>query len=241
MGMGDAWQRGMNISKLGLSDEAHQIAFGLKGGNVNVYSSLGDVQFGNNGYVALFATENTPATVPWPNFVAGSRNLALIHIVQNFEQLQHEGRSFDPDKYDVRIVDTHLHNTAAENFEVIVEPYGPYTAYNKGVVWLTDYDDINDAHANRPKMVKINDDRFMVLWEKWTQTEYIETFAMIVDEYGHILSPATSLGNSARLHRGDDAFALGDKAAWVVGEADVPRLVLYTVDENLSLEVFEIL
>ena len=29
--------------------------------------------------------------------------------------------------------------------------------------------------------------------------------------------------------------SLGDKAAWVIGEAKGPRLVLYTLDETLTL------
>ena len=114
-----------------------------------------------------------------------------------------------------------------------------YDGRNKQIAWLTSYSDLNSENAERPKLVRIGAGRYIVLWEKWTLGTYVETLGMVVDEYGNILEEATSLGEP-RLHRGDGAFALGEKAAWVVGERDVPQLVLYTVDGDLTLERHEI-
>ena len=58
-----------------------------------------------------------------------------------------------------------------------------------------------------------------------------------MDEYGNVLKAPTSLGATARLHR---PFKFGTKAAWIVGETSVAKLVLYTLDADLNLVRHEV-
>ena len=66
------------------------------------------------------------------------------------------------------------------------------------------------------------------------------TWAAVIDEYGLVLRTPAQISTTARLHRQDSPFRFGTKAAWVVGETTVAKLVLYTLDASLSLVRHEI-
>lgn len=55
--------------------------------------------------------------------------------------------------------------------------------------WLTHYTDAAQLHAERPKLVGLGGDRYVVLWELWhrtgTTTETFEgVYAMLIDDQG---------------------------------------------------------
>ena len=224
---------------------SHRVAFAIKGGDVttvpfyqNTFSRLGDLAPGTAGYGLLFSTEKSPVYTGGTSAVVSSRNVAFVHVRSDFDQVAGNGDNM----YDVAIVDTTVGNPGAQTFDVPIKDYWgtTFAGKNKGIVWLTNYLNRATENAERPKLVSLGDGRFIALWEKWTLTAYTDTFAALIDEYGHLLRGPSSIGPGVRLHRQDSAIQLGSKAAWVVGEATVPKLVLYTLDADLKLTRFEI-
>mgnify|MGYP003383744442 CR=1 FL=1 len=88
--------------------------------------------------------------------------------------------------------------------------------------------------------MSLGDGRFIALWEKWSLTAFSGTWAAVIDEYGNVLKAPRSIGAGVRLHRQDSPIRFGSKAAWIIGEASVPKLVLYTLDADLLLTRVEI-
>jgi hypothetical protein len=236
--LGDAGFRGIGLSKI--NESIYNISLGAKGGDMstgggyqNTFTRMGDHALGLDGYVQVFATESN---AEWMlDTVSGPRNVGFVHLIPGI------GAQAPDNQYDVAIVDTGMGNDAAVDFTVEISTYfgNMYEGKNKQIAWLTDYQDGANEHAERPKVVRLADDSYAVLWEKWTADAYVETVATIVDEYGNTLVEKKSLG-SARLQRGDSAVALAGKAAWVVGEKEIPQLVLYLLDAQLELERHEI-
>ncbi|MCP5196526.1 MAG: hypothetical protein H6974_07035 [Gammaproteobacteria bacterium] len=252
LSLGDAGlTRGINVNKVDESGGRRLLALAAKGGDRsqtgggynNTFTRLGDLQLGENGYVLLFATEPTP---DWEtnetgyDAVQGSRNLGIVHIPWNFDQLPIDIHN----PYDIHITDTELGNSLAQDFTVpVTTQKPPFIGVNKGIVWLTDYTDVFSQHAERPKLVRIASGNYLVLWEKWSiyknewgyyEDQYDETLAIIVDEYGNKLSTAKSLGR-IRLSKGDDAFAFNEGAAWLTSNETADALILHTLTPQLIL------
>jgi hypothetical protein len=59
---------------------------------------------------------------------------------------------------------------------------------------------------------------------------------MIIDAAGSAVVAATRLTTTAHLARGDDAFVLGGRAAWLTGDAGARTLTLHFVDASLRYE-----
>ena len=104
---------------------------------------------------------------------------------------------------------------------------------------LNSHADPANLHVENPDLVRLDDGRMIALWEQWTSATPTGLWAMMIDEWGNVLEAPRMIGD-ARLYRGDDAISLGDRAAWVVGDANVPQLVLHTVDDALQLQTFEL-
>jgi hypothetical protein len=187
----------------------------------------------DGGYALLFSTEHDP--VYTGATVIASRNLVFAHVRSDFET------TLPANPYDVQIVDTATQNPAATDFDVsIVDYWGDaFAGHNRGLVWLTDHDDPQNINVENPDLVRLDDGRFIALWEQWTTLEPTGLWGMVVDEWGRVLEEPRMLG-AARLYRGDDAISLGDRAAWVVGDASMPQLVLHTVDDTLTLVSYEL-
>lgn len=233
LALGDASLRGIALARLTpQGQKAERTLYAIKGGDSmtgggynNTFTRLGDLRPSATGYVSLFATEHGNERSENVNV---SRNLAWVHSPAAFHEIE------QPEKYMVTVADTATGNDAADDFEVNILDYweAAFPGHNRGIVWLTDYDDRLTAHAERPKVVRWGADRFYVLWEKWTLTEFEATYALVVDEWGHTIVPARSLGD-VRLSRHDDAFLLDGKAAWLTSIEGVVQLHL--VDSALEL------
>ncbi len=236
---GDAGLRGIGVFDYGVDNTiVERVAFAIKGGDPstggayqNTFTRLGNLVPTTDGYALLFATEHDP--VYTGSAVIASRNLVFAHVRSDFEATN------PPAQYDVQIVDTMTQNPAATDFQVSIVDYwgSAYTGYNRGLVWLTDHDDPVNLHVENPDLVRLDDGRLIALWEQWTTTAPTGLWGMLVDEWGRVLEAPRLLGD-ARLYRGDDAISLGDRAAWVVGDASVPQLVLHTVDDALELRSY---
>src|SRR5690606_23107251 len=114
--------------------------------------------------------------------------------------------------------------------------------YTNRLRWLTWYSAGSNLHAERPKLVGIGGDQYIVLWEEWLYTgDWEDTFngvyGMLIDDHGNILRGATLVTANHHLHRGDDAFLLDGRAAWMTGNAAEKKLYIHLVDADLGYEL----
>ena len=212
--LGDAYPRyivfGRNHSSYSL--------FRIKGnlGDNNTRTRLGNLALIETDpdyrYLALFATENSAVT---GGTIDGPRNLAIVRVKE-------ADNTIDPSLPDSLTV------TSIS------------TQYTNRLRWLTQYSAGSNLHAERPKLVGIGGDEYLVLWEEWLASGYTNTYngvyAMRIDAQGNILTPAKLLAADQHLPRGDDAFLLGGRAAWMSGSAAGHSLTIHFVDAGLNYE-----
>lgn len=214
--LGDAYPRNIVLAK----DHVSYPLFHIKGalGENNTYTRLGNIALVEDdptyGYVALFATENTSNT---GSTINGPRNLAIVRI-------NNSDNSIDPNLPDTLTVSS------------------SGTQYANRLKWLTNYSAASNLHAERPKLIGIGGDKYVLLWEQWLYTgSYYDTFngvyGMVVDDQGNIIHTAKLITNQHHLHRGDDAFLLDDRAAWMTGNATNLELYIHFVDASLNYEM----
>jgi hypothetical protein len=119
--------------------------FHIKGdlGENNTRTRLGNSALIENdpayNYIALFATENSPET---GSTIAGPRNLAIVRV-------KGDDNSIDPSLPDTLTVSS-------------ID-----TQYTNRLRWLTHYSASSSLHAERPKLIGIGADQYVVLWEQW--------------------------------------------------------------------------
>lgn len=194
--------------------------FRIKGdlGENNTYTRLGNIALIENDptykYIALFATENNATTASEIN---GPRNLAIVRV-------KNSDNSLDPSLPDT----------------LPVTSIG--TPYTNRLRWLTQYSAGSNLHAERPKLIGIGNNQYVVLWERWLNTsQYNDTFqgvyGMVIDANGNILQAARLVTNQHHLPRGDDAFLLNNRAAWMTGNAAARKLFIHFVDASLNYEM----
>lgn len=196
--------------------------FHIKGylGENNTYTRLGNLALIENDpayrYLVLFASENTSGTGGSTN-INGPRNLAIVRVKSS-------DNSIDPTLPDTLTV------TSSD------------VSYTNRLKWLTNYSAASDLHAERPKLVSIGNDQYVVLWEQWRYTgSYNDTFdgvyGMVIDDRGNITTAATLITHQHHLHRGDDAFLLNGRAAWMTGNGTKKELYIHLVDASLNYEM----
>ena len=115
------------------------------------------------------------------------------------------------------------------------------TQYTNRLRWLTNYSAGSNLHAERPKLVGIGGDQYIVLWEEWLNSNFSDTFngvyGMVIDAEGNVLQAATLITDEHHLHRGDDASFLDNRAAWMTGNAPEQKLTIHFVDASLNYEM----
>ncbi len=234
MHLGDAYPRSIAFSRVEPNSGTYHL-FHIKGdlGANNTRTRLGNVvmldgsvDHGPWGYLAVIATERTTGTDPVGSAsrIAGSRDLALIRVRASFEAND-------------RATMDHVEQAGVAT-QAVTASGDARTNY---VRWLTDYhvSSPGAAHVERPKLVAIGNDRYALLWERWqlnTQNDRVEfdaTYAMIIDGAGSVVQPATQITTS-HLPRGDDAFAIGNSAAWITGDEATKALHVHIVSDALS-------
>ena len=77
--------------------------------------------------------------------------------------------------------------------------------------------------------MKLPGDKIRVLWERWSPTKYMNTYAMVVDSFGNIIKPAVTLGGHVRLIRTDDPFVVGKKVYLASGNQLEKKLELIEI------------
>ncbi len=214
--LGDAYPRYIVFAR----DHTSYPLFHIKGdlGENNTRTRLGNIALIENdpayNYIALFATENSADT---GSIINGPRNLAIVRVKGN-------DNSIDPSLPDTLTVTS------------------SGTQYTNRLRWLTNYSASSNLHAERPKLIGIGGDQYIVLWEEWLNTGgYSDTFngvyGMVIDDEGDILRAATLITDEHHLHRGDDAFLLDNRAAWMTGNGVEQKLYIHLVDAFLNYEM----
>lgn len=214
--LGDAYPRYIVFAR----NHTSYPLFHIKGdlGENNTYTRLGNIALIENdsayNYIALFATENSTGT---GDIINGPRNLAIVRV-------KGSDNSIDPSLPDTLTVTS------------------KGTQYTNRLRWLTYYSAGSNLHAERPKLIGIGGNQYVVLWEKWLNTgSYSDTFngvyGMVIDDKGNILRAATLITDEHHLHRGDDAFLLDNRAAWMTGNGVEQKLYIHLVDAFLNYEM----
>ncbi|MCA9535385.1 MAG: hypothetical protein KC593_16945 [Myxococcales bacterium] len=220
--LGDAYPRQLVFDRVsGTARSSAYPAYFIKGatGNNNTYTRLGgmapitaDPDF---GYLVLFATERV-TTEPDSGKVGGPRDLAMVRIRRDFADLDAgELAHLDATLPDVQ--DVSSGGTDRQNH----------------VLFLTNHGATGDVHAERPKLLPLGGDTYLVLYERWEgdnsgSYEFTGVHALVIDADGTVLVASTDLG-AVHLPRGDDAFVLGGGGAWVTGDEQERSLTLHHV------------
>ncbi|TWU50963.1 PA14 domain protein [Rubripirellula tenax] len=224
--LGDAYPRSIVVgsdyeTQSGNTQSKSLPLFDIKGdlGENNTRTRLGDivaVADSSYGHMAIFSTENTSTTEPLSDqaeLISGPRNLAITRFSK-------EDGSIDPSLPD-RL-------TVTSNGEV----------HENRLRWLTAYSSESGLHAERPKMVRVGEDKNIVLWEQWEVAGSTETFqgvyGLVIDDCGQALQEAKLITQDHHLHRGDDAFLLNDQVGWMTGNATERALQMHMVDVELN-------
>jgi len=214
--LGDAYPRYLVFARNHVSYPLFHIKGSL--GENNTRTRLGNVALIENdpnyGYIALFSTETTPDT---GDRINGPRNLGIVRVNSG-------DNSIDPS-----LPDTLTVNSSG-------------ASQTNRLRWITNYSAGSNLHAERPKLIGIGSDQYIVLWEEWLYTGgFTDTFngvyGMVIDDEGNQVKGATFITNAHHLHRGDDAFFLDNRAAWMTGNASDKKLYIHFVDDSLNYEM----
>jgi hypothetical protein len=212
------------------------------------FTSLGDLQLGASGYVALFSSEKSNPTVMrdgWQQPVTEPRNLGLVHVTQGFDQVM-DGEWNSPDKTLGNTIIEAQSPTWINITSSVVDSAGPSATFTRadkpekkftqtGIVWLTNL--AAGLSAERPKLIRIADGRYIAAWEEWsysgTDLAYVATKAMLVNDQGQVIRSEAPINARLNPSGADRTFVVDGNAAWVSSNAGT--LTLYSVDANLTL------
>lgn len=194
-----------------------QLGSGKWSNDNRTYSELGGIAASDTGYVVLGSSERSFNNAKAGEGANESRNLFMVHVVKDFDKQTSQG---DWNEVFENIVDS---GGAAESNAFYDFNGGENKQRRVGVVWLTDFMNPQKENVVRPKLVKLSDGRYVAMWEKWSDSEYLTTQYLIMDEKGNILKKATNIG-PVRLNRPDDIIGYGNKVIWVTGDASKKSL-----------------
>lgn len=173
------------------------------------YTEIGGIAKTENGFLVSFASETPMLANERTDQVHNDpRNMFVVHVKHPFGE---RGKSWHEIHPDLILTDGHSAHSRFYDFGGRVN-----RQTNIGAKLLTEYNSIEE-NASRPKMLKLDRDRFLVLWEKWTSGSYQETFGVVIDSNGDFLAGPDSLGRDFRLGRQDDVFLYGNHLISISG------------------------
>ena len=237
------------------------------------FISMGDVVAGDEGYTVLFSSEKSNPNRKrdgWNEPILEPRNVGIVHVVKNFDKVKDsymtawgketlkEGNTYVNYEKSIislinitsNIVDTRKKNPKAEaGGATFSRPDKPQLqTKTASVAWLTNFaGQQNFTSAERPKLIKLNAQQYLAVWEEWlvqvpskgrANATYQSTQAMLVDEYGNTLRKKRAVAARLNPNGADKLFLIEGKAAWLIGENNQWKLC--TVDANLQLERFDL-
>jgi len=177
----------------------------------STYTELGGVVQTKDGYVVVFAGEPYNGRAIDNSRTGKSlndpRNIGVVRIRSDFDK----HRRFSPDA--MVLTPGRTENGGFYSFG------GRWSKQrNKGVVWLTGYRNKAKTNVSRLKVAALKSGALIVLWEVWTPTHYVTTYAAKINSSGKRLGLAVDLGSKVRLTRRDDLWVRGNDVHIVAGD-----------------------
>ena len=151
-------------------------------------------------------------------------NLFLLKVVKNFPEVKAETKSPYMISKDIVI------SKGEDSSQISFVDYAnkSYPQKRVGVIWLTNFKEKDSENVLRPKLIQLEEDKFLALYEKWSANSYLTTEYLIFNSSGKILKEAVDLG-SVRLNRKDDPVYINGKVVWTAGKKDKGQLKLFSL------------
>lgn len=160
------------------------------------YSEPGGIAKTDEGILALFSSESPDLD---NTRIGGNhndpRNLYVVHAAYPFRKKQNPSQRVDETNM---LTKGPVREAGYYGFNGKFFPQR-----NAGARQITDYRKMSE-NASRPKLLRIDSDRYLVLWEKWSESVYSGTWAAIINDRGDYIEKPTSLEGSFRLGRQED-------------------------------------
>ena len=223
--LGDNYPRGINLHKFDASTRKSRVVYTFKtrhgasaqnpagktfpkydaastGGTTyyqwsndnDTYTELGGVVQTSGGYLVVFIGERAPLD----NAKVGQslntpRNIGFVLVREDFENATKTGTNI--------VSDDLVLSAGAEEKGGFYTFQGQWSEQrNKGVGWLTEYA-TTDKNASRLRVAPLPDGQIVLIWEEWSESAYVNTWALKIDGAGKKVGAATSLGRMVRLGR----------------------------------------
>lgn len=216
--------------------------FGTTTDGNECFTQLGSLTQATDGYLVAFVSNNSET--PIGKSVSGAastaemirhRNLGVIRIKKGFAQeidaladKPEEKKSFDD------ALNSMVKSDVRDSMNLIGRNY------------LTNYNKDDSYSASRPKMVRLSDNNYIIIWERWTHRvnkegtgldgSFDSTWAMKINQDGEILKEAVKLSDTVRITRGDEPVLWNGKAAFLAGDVVENKMMVYTVDGELNFK-----
>ena len=234
---GDAFDRGFKISSVlkgstNIWDTMSYVSFHFReGANRDygyneTYAQLAGISEISTGYVLAGASEKTLSVEPAPtsHYYCGdseARNLFIQILNKNFIYTTRE---------DAQVLKTDIREaTGSKPTYAKTKLYLDGNEKDYGVLWLTDYSD--EYCVVNPKLVTTDDDRIVLLWEKFKYENkddydrFIDSYYMILSNDGELLQEETSL-RGIRLTENETPVYRDNKVYFTTMDGDSKQLVL---------------
>jgi hypothetical protein len=226
MQMGDAYPRAFVIGRYfrEKGTGSYELFNPKTGGQQHSFSgslaATPDPQF---AYLANFAVEKSPDA-------EGYHELAVVRVKNKFESMNGDPVTkpyLDPSFPAQRVT---VENTPCTNY----------------VKWMTDASK-DRMHVVKPKLVRVDLNRYVMLWEKWSGEPgdrvngrgYQGTYGMVIDSAVKVIKPEKKLSD-VQLVTSDDGVFLEGKAVFVSGSAGNKSLLISRIDKDLNFECAEV-
>ncbi len=187
------------------------------------YSELGGIVSTKSSYAVLGASEKSFTNDNANDNLNDSRNLFLLLVAKDFDTKKNPLKD---GKAQNNLVSKEVVISKGEDSgEIGFYDFGGGFNHQqrRGVIWLTNYNDKEKENAARPKIVYLDENKILVLWESWSSSSFNSTKYMIVNSTGKIIKKETDLG-SIRLGRADEPILVDGKVIWVTGKESKQKL-----------------
>lgn len=112
---------------------------------------------------------------------------------------------------------------------------GNYT--DTGIQWLTNYTDGSGVGASA--VATLDDSRLLVLWERWKDYEFINSYYSIISSDGRTLVDSVPMQH-AKLNGAEELKVKGDTALWLYADGNGKDADIYQLDtSSVSSDVFK--
>lgn len=235
---GDAFDRGFKLTTVkngsnNIWDNHEFVSFHFReGANRSfgyneTYAQLGGIEEISNAYVLVASSEKTLSrdVAPTNREYTGSskaRNLFVQFLKKDYMNLDKSRR------YLLEGETRTATGTVTSNPKTNL--YLSSDAKDYGVIWLTDYE--RDYAVVNPKLITTEDERIVLMWEKfqysdsYADEEFIDSYYMILSSDGKVLQDAISM-DKARLTANEDAVYSNNKIYWTTLDGSNSSAVLH--------------